>query len=58
MQKCSFGDSPLAATQTLKQATMLNAFTTTDRRLQELSRTKVDLKWKVLFIVFALGFIK
>lgn len=44
MQKCSFGDSPLAAKQTFKQATMLNAFTTTDRRLQELFVTKDDLK--------------
>jgi hypothetical protein len=38
MQKCSFGDSPLAAKPAFKQAiaTGLNAFTPTDTKLQEL----------------------
>lgn len=44
MQKCSFGDSPLAAKQTFEQATVLNAFAAIDRRAQELFLTKDDLK--------------
>lgn len=53
MQKCSFADSPLAAKQTFKQATVLNAFTTSDRRSQELFLTKDDFKGKVWYWFFS-----
>lgn len=55
MQKCSFGDSPLAAKQQFKQATVLNAFAITDRRPQELFKLKMVSSEK-RYVLFCLIF--